>query len=249
MFAWLGKLFSPRTAAEAARKNPVLAAAVKKSSLIYNQIPLRDFVSEETRKSLARQLYLEINEICNAIEPVTACREKLAIAMLDTALFQVLVIPPAPEKDETGLRGEAGVSGELKQHLMALSEKSGDLQTELRTLESPASEESIWQFVQQSYWTKHWFLESINATRIELQDYTEREDWFRPFMHAACANREHAFRRDLDISPSLDEEIAGIAPTAYSIFTDIVVSGAKNPIQEWREYCNDVNIPIAVDKT
>jgi len=108
---WLGKLFGVRTAVQASRDNPVLRTAVAKSSVIYDQIPLRDFIDEDTRKKLSRQLFLSINEVCNSIDPVTSCREKLSVTMLDLALFQILLIPPVPEEDLSGLRGQPGYFG------------------------------------------------------------------------------------------------------------------------------------------
>ena len=78
VLARLRKIFARKTAVEANRDNPLLHAVVSKSALIYDQIPLRDFITEKTRADLGRQLFLEINGICNASSPVVACREKLA---------------------------------------------------------------------------------------------------------------------------------------------------------------------------
>ena len=36
--------------------------------------------------------------------------------------------------------------------------------------------------------------------------------------------------------PAFEEESASETATAYSIFTDIVLSGAEEPEQEWRDY-------------
>lgn len=243
MPGWLGKLFGTRTAVQTGQENPVLLATVAKSSLIYDQIPLRDFIDDETREKLSRQLFLGINEICNSLDPVMTCREKLALTMLDFALYQVLVIPPTPEIDSSELRGQPGISGELTQHIFALAKKNDDLCPKLRALNADATREDIWKFVQRTYWTTYWFLESINAARVELADCDDQEDWFRPFMHATCARREHIYRSDLGLPSCFDKEVAEIAPTAYSIFTDIVLSGAKNPVREWREYFKDSAIP------
>jgi hypothetical protein len=76
--------------------------------------------------------------------------------------------------------------------------------------------------VQRSYWKTYWFLKSIDAVRIELNDVAKGHDWYNSFTHAACANQEHV---------------------AYSLFTDIVLSGDANPATEWRDYYKDYNIP------
>ena len=59
MFAWLGKLFGGRTAVQKNRENPVMRATVQKSAEIYDRIPLSDFISEQERGELSRQLYLD----------------------------------------------------------------------------------------------------------------------------------------------------------------------------------------------
>ena len=123
MLGRLRKIFTGKTAIETNRDNPVLHAVVRKSAVIYDQIPLRDYITEETRSELSRQLFLEINAICNAADPVMACRDKLATAMLKFASYQVLVIPPAPEEDPSGLRGQPGITGELKEQLVQIVQK------------------------------------------------------------------------------------------------------------------------------
>jgi hypothetical protein len=205
---------------------------------------LRNFIGDDMRGALARQLFLEINEICNAFEPVAACREKLATAMLEFASYQVLVIPPAPEADPSDLRSQPGITGELTEHLEQIAETNGDLRSQLYGTADAPNFERIWESVQRSYWRSYWFLETFNAARIELGDCRKGDDWFMYFKHAACANAEHIYRRDADLPLVFDEKLASIAPTAYSIFTDIVISGAGDPLMEWREYYKDSEIPV-----
>jgi hypothetical protein len=56
----LRSLSGVRTAAAVGRENPILDAAVKKSAVIYDEISLRDYITEEKRAELGRQLFLEI---------------------------------------------------------------------------------------------------------------------------------------------------------------------------------------------
>ncbi len=74
-----------QTAVQTGRQNPVLLSTVDKSSIIYDQIPLKNFIGDDTRTVLARNLYLDINEICNSFDPVVTCREKLAAKMIKFA--------------------------------------------------------------------------------------------------------------------------------------------------------------------
>lgn len=244
MTSRLGNLFRRRTAVQSGRQNPVMLSTVDMSSKIYAGIPLRNFIGGDARGALARQLFLEINEICNAFDPISACREKLAKTMIRFASYQVLVIPPAPEADPSDLRSQPGISGELTEHLVQIAESNYELRSELYGTKDVPNFESIWESVQKSYWQSYWFLETFNAARIELGDYYDERDWFLPFKHAACANYEHIYRREINLPPALEEDIASVAPTAYSIFTDIVLSGAEDPAAEWRDYYKGSNIPI-----
>ncbi len=240
----LGNLFRRRTAVQAGRQNPVLLSTVDISSNIYDGIPLRNFFGDDARNALARELFLEINEICNAFEPVTACREKLAATMIKFASLQVLVIPPPPEADPSDLRSQPGITGELTEYLVQIAENSYELRSALYGAMDAPTFDSIWESVQQSYWQAYWFLETFNAARVELGDYNDVHDWFMPFKHAACANYEHIYRREIELPSAFDEDMASIAPNAYSIFTDIVLSGTEDPDLEWRDYYKDSKIPI-----
>jgi hypothetical protein len=244
MISWIKGLFGGRTANEAGRHNPVLAAAVQKSAQIFEETPLRDLISDAEREALARELYLEINRISNANDPSAACRDSLAETMLKFARYQVLVIPPQPEADPSGLRAQPGISGELSQHLVEVARRAENLRTDLYGMSGSATFDNVSERVQALYWKTFWRLESINATRIELGDHILNNDWYLPFKHAACASAEHVYRHLLELPPAFEEDIAKPVSTAYSIYTDIVVSGAADPDSEWRDYYKDSNIPV-----
>ncbi len=243
MTRWLGSLFGARTAVEASRDSPILHSVVNNAAVIYDQIPLRDFITEEIRSVLARQLFLEINGICNAADPIVACRDKLAKTMLKFASYQVIVIPPAPEKDPSGLRGQPGITGELKKRLVQIVQKNDSLRTEIYEVTDSRSYDVLWEILQRSYWQSYWFLRTFNAARIELNDVEKGHDWFKSFTHAACANQEHVYRWELDMPPAFAEDVAKTASFAYALFTDIVLSGDENPATEWRDYHKDSDIP------
>lgn len=243
MFDWLSKLLGLRSAVEARRENPVLLAAVSKSSEIYAQTPLAECIGREAGNRLAREIYLDVNAVCNATDPLAAGREKLAGTMLRFALFQVLMIPPPPKKDASGLRALPGISGEIAHHLTALADHNIALRGALHGSEYYSDSAELWPLVRTEYWKTWWLLETLNTTRQELGDVVAGRDWYRPFMHAACANQENLYRIDLDLPPAFAETIARHAPTAYSIFTDIVIAGAADPLAEWREFHEGQAVP------
>lgn len=240
---WLKGLFGGDTAIDTRRKNPVVLAAVQKSAEIYECTPLRDLIGVAERDKLSRDLFLEIHRICSSRDPAAACRESLAATMLKFAQYQVLVIPPVPEEDVSGLRSQPGISGELKSHIVELAKRSENLRTDLFGMADRQDADSVWEVILALFWKSYWRLETINAARIELGDHISAGDWYRPFMHAACASAEHVYRHTLEMPPAFEEDVAKPVSTAYSIYTDIVVSGAADPDSEWRDYFKDSNIP------
>lgn len=246
MFEWLGRLFGSRTAVEERRKDPVLAAAVELSAHVYNQIPLHKMIDESRRSELARALYLEVNELCNSRDPVVDCRERFVAVMLELAAFQVLVIPPSPEDDPFDLRRQPGITGELQSHLTELFDSNDALRSALFAAGATSNETPLSDFVLRQFWELYWRLETLNAARVALGDVAPANDWKHAFLHAASVNCEHLYRWELQLPAAFDEAIAKEASTAYSMFTDIVVSGAKDPEAEWREYHSSSNIPMPI---
>lgn len=243
MFSWLRRWFGARTAVEKQRQDPVLRSVVQKSAQIYDRIPLRDFISEERRTQMARELYLLVNRICSAKNPASACREKYAAAMLDLAAYQVLMIRPAPAEDPSGLRGQPGITGELHAYLVDLFKKNDRLRAARFAEPDMDSHADYWQLVQRFYWESYWLLETLNAARTELGDTLAGRDWHDAFLHAACVNAEHAYRWNLELPAAFEESIAKQASMAYSMFTDIVMSGESDPATEWCNYYRDSGIP------
>lgn len=241
---WFGRLFGSRTAAQKSRENPVIQAAVNESAHVYNRTPLKDLIDEDRRSALARELYLEINRIANTIDPLTTCRDEFTRAVLLFASYQVLAIPPEGEEDTSGLRSQPGITGALKPHLVKLCERNDALRSTMYALTESREFDDLWPLAERLYWETCWRLGTLNAMRIAIGDRVEDDDWYQPFLHAACVNQENAYRWELEMPPAFPEEIAREAVSAYAVFTDIVISGAANPAAEWREYCRGSGIPM-----
>ena len=236
MFGWLGKLFGARSAAESKQRDPNVKAIVKASSEAYADTPLNRLLDSASAERIARDLYLEINGICNAAEPVSALREKLAAGMLRFSLYQVLVLKPEPEDDKSGLRGMPGITGELAPYIERLVPRNIALREDVHASPHYSDGTDLVALVTLEYWKNHWRLATLDAARRQLGDAPTESDWFFAFKHAACANQENLYRIDLDLPSAFDPAVARTAPTACSIFTDIVVAGAESPLDEWREY-------------
>jgi hypothetical protein len=242
IFAKLRDFFSARTAVRARREHPLFRASVVKASEVYAETPLDRFIDSDIQKELARELYLELNEICSAADPKAVCREKLVHSMLGFAPLQVLMIPPPPSADDSGLRKLPGITGELQTRLDQIIRSGVFPQTEDKVDLQVSADDSGWSVLQAAYWKAYWFLETFNAVRIELGDTIPSADWYRPFMHAVCVNQEHLYRQELNLPPAFEAEVAQTIVTAFSIYTDVVVSGARDPDREWQDYCSGMGI-------
>jgi hypothetical protein len=248
VFTWIGNLFAGRSAVDERRQDPVLATSIEQSATVYSQIPLHQFIDEPRRRDLARALYLEVNDICKNRNPAVTCRERFVTATLKLAAYQVLLVPPSPEPDPFGLREQPGISGLLGPYLPRLFECNDELRSALFRETGGETDDAdppdLAEFVQRHFWEKYWRLETLNAARIALGDWVEERDWKQAYLHAAAVTYEHQYRWELELAPAFDESVAKEAANAYSVFTDIVVSGARNPAREWRDYYHASGIPM-----
>lgn len=244
MFGWFGKLFGGRTAARKGRENPVVEAAAEASARVYERLHLKDFIDDARRAELARELFLDINRVCNSAEPETVCREELVRAVLKLAAYQVLVIPAPPAEDPTGLRSQPGVSGELQPGIVDLCAKDDDLRSAVYGKTESRTHDDLFAVIRQLFWETCWRAGTLNGTRLALGDGDTDNDWYPAFVHAACVTLEHKYRWQLEMPPAFEASIAREAANAYAVFTDIVVSGSVDPLAEWREFCAGSNVPM-----
>ena len=164
--------------------------------------------------------------------------------MLRFALYQVLVIPPPPADDKSGLRGLPGITGELKTHITKLAHDNMSLRSDLHASPHFDDARPVDERVEIEFWKSFWYLETLIALERELGDLDESKDWSRAFRHAACANQENLYRLDLDMESAFTEDEPRGLATAYAIFTDIVVSGAADPLAEWLDYHAGQKLPV-----
>ena len=132
----------------------------------------------------------------------------------------------------------------MQQHLGKLCIRNDDLREFTYKVAGSDEFDVLWPIVEREYWETRWLMQTLNGLRIELGDFVEGADWDRHFLHAACVKAEHSFRWNLEMPPAFDEAIAREATTAYSVFTDIVIAGAADPLQEWLDYHQGIAIPL-----
>jgi len=154
------------------------------------------------------------------------------------------IAPPPPAPDASGLRGLPGISGELQAHLQTIVRNNSDLHEARYDNTEPLSISPVPLLLRRAFVESNWMLQTFNALREELATEDQASEWYRPFLFAACSNQENSYRREIGLPPAYDPQIAAAAPMAYSLFTDIVMSGAGDPLQEWLDYHRDSGIPM-----
>lgn len=241
----LGKLLGNLKARRAFRtleKNPIYQAAfaVIRETLADDTNPLGKYASQEIKEEYANRLIREVGEVVTAQNPVMVNREKLAAYVLQEAKYLVLVIPSPtePEVEVTGLRGRAGITGELKAYLQEIAEEDKDIKELAWSLDNPTPQD-LYEACLSKCWAAGFMSNVFNTTRIALGDYhlSLEKDWYRPFVTAMCAWKEHNYREVIGLPDVLSvQDDNGFAALKYASFLNFVISGAKYPNFEWEEH-------------
>jgi hypothetical protein len=207
----------------------------------------RDF-SKEMIKDTAAMMMEEIVKTASSRDPRMANREKLANYVFTFAQFQVLVIDPPPALDPTRLRGQLGITGELKAHLFKLAENDKSLREFVHGLPVPLAQDDLWNAVLLRFRVLHAWAHVFHLLRAAFDDYNPApgKDWFQPFVLAMCGWCEHGYRQCIGLPPSIEEGDLTIEEQALimSGFRNCVLSGARYPDLEW----NDRIRKVAIDK-
>ena len=239
----IGKFIARRRQAKEAAKllsNPYFAMLdlSVRSYWVENEL-IQQQVNAELREDMRAKFIDEGVAIANSENPVMELRTRLAGAVAETARLQVLVMPPPPEVDDTGIRGQYGVSGELKPHLLELATKSKDLREWLHGFGPISTWDDVWNPVLVRYWITLSRANILSALRSPLEDAhpVASMDWFKPFLATQCGYQEHAYREVLGMPSSLASNPidASLEAVKLSIFANCVLQGAKYPDLDWSD--------------
>lgn len=195
----------------------------------------RHFVNNEALLILKAVL-----DIMSQHDPVIVNRQALARTALQFARLQVLVMEPAPAQDVTGLRGQPGITGHMREHVARLAESEPWLRGLFEALRlEDLAEEDRFNIVLARYRQSWIWAEVFNAVRVDLDDYVRptTEDWYKPCVAAACAAYEHECRRLLGMPPALYDG-DGLADRRAEILDESftwVAQGHLFPSRVWSE--------------
>jgi hypothetical protein len=189
--------------------------------------------AKEMVKNVAEKMMLDCRKVFTSTTPILVNRQLLAESVLQCAKFQVLVIPPHPEPDASGLRGHLGISGELKEKILEIIKRDKDFET----FPSGLSFEQAWNQIQFAYRRAWAGMNLFEGLRHEYGDIHEEQDkdWFRPFFASQCAYSESKIREELGMSNVADNmNVAGAsAGLLYGKFKDSVLNGDRYPDIVW----------------
>lgn len=191
-------------------------------------------------ETFSAKLMDEVVKIASSPDPRMSNREKLASYVFDYSKFQVLLLKAPPDEDVTGLRGQPGITGELKAHCVELFERDKDLRSLLETGEGTLNQQNVLAAADTGYRLafagSHVFHLLRSAFADANVDPDCSRDWFRPFVAIMCSWHEAGFRRELKMPPSLpgSETEASSAAMFLSGFWSCVLEGAQFPDREWR---------------
>lgn len=199
------------------------------------------FVQDEATKMLQ-----EVMRIVASDDPRMENRKSLANLVVQYARLQVLVLDPEPAEDQTGFRGQAGITGEMKSHIPELANCEPWLREFMHgfDVQSPGNQ---WDAVLLRYRQAWIWTEVLNAVRFDLDDYNRSlgKDWYLPLIAATSAAYEHDCRKALGLPPALDNSdgMADLRARMMGTFLIRLLEGHTYPDLAWSDSMRDVFRP------
>lgn len=245
----IGKFIANRREAQQAAhllQNPYYATLREALDVYWTNEPAHvGQVNAELMRSIREQFVQEGLAISNSENPLMENRQRLAHAVAECARLQVLVMPPPPESDRTGIRGKWGVSGQLQERLLDLATANKDLREWLYGFADMDTWDAVWSVVLTRYWIVLARANLLSALRQPLDDRhpVPGKDWYKPFLEAQCGRYEHEFRESLGMRSNLEAEgfVATIQCMKLALFVNCVIQGAKYPDLDWRYRCAEID--------
>lgn len=244
----IGKLitfFKERKALKELQEHPIYGAVITylKSELNDKSKGLGKNLSEEGKASIVPSILSDIQQALTQSDPVQAARMRIINLISETAKFQVLVIPPPPELDATGLRAYEGISGELRSNISKLAKINKHLEEFLCDLEgTPTAPADMQDAVVVRYLFLRSFLHAYNIVRIGLGDCHKemQKDWFIPCYISLCIWQESLYRKELGIPPAIHGDKPDWKALMHSTWMNRVEEGHNELLLEWEKSWVDV---------
>lgn len=221
----------------AIKKSPVLSLLHDRSEKLISEI-CQNGIGEDVARDWARQMFAHLLPALNSRDARIEYRKLLVESALLSSDYNVMMIPPAPEPDWTGLRGLPGISGELPKYKVRLAEVYAPIRDLLHAGSLEINQTTVQDTILVLATQAGYLVNMANTARIAIDDYHHDlgKDWFRPMMYSFAVSSENGLRRRIGLPVSLDEEIAAIT---HKTMADVVLSGSRFPDVTWREHYRD----------
>jgi len=184
-------------------------------------------------KQIEEKLINQCIEIIDSENPLIKNREFLSSSVISCADLQVLVL--TKETDTSGLINVNGLSGELKEHLLKISQVNKTQKEYFYAFSEELDFDFIWSDILFRYRLRMSEMNVFSAMRILFNDThpVKEKDWMQPFFAAMCIFSESTYRNEIGL-PSLFSQTP-LATLQYSVFLNMVINGEKYPDLSWRE--------------
>ena len=184
------------------KRIPVYRAALDEVRRLMNDDNFKWWMSKTMRLKFSNRILEGLGVVSQVPNAVLANRELLCNELIECAHYGVLVLPAAPGDDTTGLRGQLGITGELRSHLEeALREsdhfkdRSGNMGQDLEDV----GREEFYPLCYVGYLQAQSTICVFDKVRRELNDHIAEpgRDWLWPTATALYAWEEHGHRQPL----------------------------------------------------
>lgn len=242
MLSKLSQRRKAKKAAKALEKHPVLGAVLKHLRTSLAAQPLGDDKSEAGQLTLCMNILRDVEQSINVAEPIQETRLRAFHMMNETAMLAVLIIPPPPATDNSGLRHYDGVSGELKDYIPRLADAENELRDFFRRMKpTPVTRDTMVAAITTRHDIRNLVLSSYNIARCKLGDYKKdpTRDWFKPCYISQCIHKEHVYRQKLGLPPSILGKYADLRALTHSSWSLRIQDGVKDLRGEWEKTWNE----------
>ena len=199
---------------------------------------LGKYASVDDKTSLYDKVLTQVQGAIALPDPTRGVRLKLIEIMMQTAAYQVLVIPPRPELDESGLRSFEGITGELKSRIPELAEKDDHLKELFYSLDNTAKDiKDMVDAILLQYWTSSLYLSAFHVARCALKDYHNDpyQDWYRPCFISQCIWMESNYRNTLGLPSALCGSLPEIRALLHASWFKLIEGGVQELRLAWEE--------------
>jgi hypothetical protein len=233
----IGQALSGFFAARAIKKSPTLSALHERSEKLISEIRQKG-IGEDIVRAWAQQTFEHLLSALNSRDPKIECRRLLAEWALLYGDYQVMMIPPFPEPDWTGLRGLQGISGELWDYRVELARTYGPIRDAIHAAPVEVNKTTVGDVILVFHTQASYLVNMANTARIAIDDYHHDldMDWFRPMTYSFCVSSENSLRKLIALPTSPDEDMAALM---HSTMLQHVLNGSRFPDVAWREHYRD----------